>query len=88
MTTTEHDLILARQFLTGEISRAELRHQLMQQSDEAVIEALMGLLAETRRERDEMADDLRGAMNQMSGMKGRIIMLERALRETEARMAV
>lgn len=75
---TVRDMTLARQFLVGEITEAELRSELMNGQEAAIIEALKYELANVCQERDDLADDLRAAIR-------RITVLERHLHHEDAR---
>ncbi len=78
MMVTVRDMAPARQFLVGEITEAELRSELLNGQEAAIIEALKYELANVRQERDEIADDLRAAI-------GKITVLERQLHHEEVR---
>ncbi len=78
MMISAEEIMLAREFVNGDLDEETFRARLTDHAQAAIIEVLRLDLATTRRERDE-------AIEEAKAMSGTITMQERRIHELEAR---
>ncbi len=86
MIPTAEEIKMAHGLITGRLDEDELREALSHQDPQAIIEALKLELRETRRERDQHAQDLQDANaaitlrdREIAALKGRVTELKNKL---------